>query len=522
MFGLSQAQTKRLTAIHGWSGMILGLLLYAVIFTGAVAVFEDEIEIWSRGAAHHHDGLGTRVDHYFRVNARDVDRTFYEDVLITRTADGNFRYLFHADEPDPETGRIVARGVQLIVSPDDKQVLDRWEGKLSDLEPDPGSALRRFLVDIHVQLYVPRPWGLLLTGILGLAMMAAAVSGIMIHKHLIRDAFLAARSSARLVGVRDLHVLAGTWGLPFAFLLAFTGAFFSFAISIGIPAMTLVAFGGDMQLAEETVLGIETTPDLTQAPVASLDYIIHDALDRRSGTVRNIQITNYDSVSSKVILRMSPDERGLAPVLLEYDGESRKFEGIKPSLGLTPSVADSVIGLIGPLHFGDFGGLASKTVWFGLGLAMSWVTASGLLLWVKRREDSALWRGFGRWVDIFVWGLPVAMLGSAVTYFLSMPAGDPHWWTPFGFLLASIYVVGVGLFDKNPTAQLRIATAAILVALPVLRHLTNGTSWSEAILAGAIGIIVLDILLIIGGVVILRRSGYLKSWRPSSERAPAE
>ena len=35
---LSQGQLKRLTAIHGWSAVILGLLLYAVIATGAVAM----------------------------------------------------------------------------------------------------------------------------------------------------------------------------------------------------------------------------------------------------------------------------------------------------------------------------------------------------------------------------------------------------------------------------------------------------------------------------------------------------
>ena len=36
MFDLTQAQTKRLTAVHGWSAIILGLLLYAVIVTGCL------------------------------------------------------------------------------------------------------------------------------------------------------------------------------------------------------------------------------------------------------------------------------------------------------------------------------------------------------------------------------------------------------------------------------------------------------------------------------------------------------
>ena len=40
MIELSQARTKRLTAIHGWSAVLLGLLLYAVVATGAVAVLD--------------------------------------------------------------------------------------------------------------------------------------------------------------------------------------------------------------------------------------------------------------------------------------------------------------------------------------------------------------------------------------------------------------------------------------------------------------------------------------------------
>lgn len=33
---LTKAQTQRLIAIHGWSGAVLGLLLYVVLLTGRV------------------------------------------------------------------------------------------------------------------------------------------------------------------------------------------------------------------------------------------------------------------------------------------------------------------------------------------------------------------------------------------------------------------------------------------------------------------------------------------------------
>ena len=47
MLKLARRDTKTLLAVHGWSGILLGLLLYAVICTGMAAVFAAEINDWS-------------------------------------------------------------------------------------------------------------------------------------------------------------------------------------------------------------------------------------------------------------------------------------------------------------------------------------------------------------------------------------------------------------------------------------------------------------------------------------------
>ena len=49
---LGQIELKRMTAIHGWSAVILGLLLSVVVATGAVAVFAEEIGRGSAGGLH--------------------------------------------------------------------------------------------------------------------------------------------------------------------------------------------------------------------------------------------------------------------------------------------------------------------------------------------------------------------------------------------------------------------------------------------------------------------------------------
>ena len=47
MFALSKDRNEALLALHGWSAVFLGLLLYWVILTGSLVVFADEINAWA-------------------------------------------------------------------------------------------------------------------------------------------------------------------------------------------------------------------------------------------------------------------------------------------------------------------------------------------------------------------------------------------------------------------------------------------------------------------------------------------
>ena len=79
MFNISQVQAKRLTAVHGWSAVVLGLLLYAVIATGAVAVFAAEIGRWSVGGVRELAPLDEKIGAGIRKLAAQVDPEFLHD-----------------------------------------------------------------------------------------------------------------------------------------------------------------------------------------------------------------------------------------------------------------------------------------------------------------------------------------------------------------------------------------------------------------------------------------------------------
>jgi uncharacterized iron-regulated membrane protein len=512
---LSQAQVKRLTAIHGWSAVVLGLLLYAVIATGAVAVFSAEIGRWAAGGVRVAAPLDGPVDGHVRRLAREVNPEYLHDVGIWTGEAQDLFVFFHTHATNPETGEPDDLGTMFRVEAATGAVLDRHDGFIWQ-EPDAweSSALRRFLVDLHVRLYLPDPWGLIVTGILGLMMMAAVVSGVLMHRHVIRDLFVAERPGGRLVSVRDRHVLSGSWSIPFGFLLAFTGSFFSFASTIAFPLVAAVAFGGDQEAMERTLFEAPVAEDATPRPLASLDYILADSRTRAPGPVSYVGISDYGRADARVHVWHDPAAGGMIWPVNLYDGPSRAFLGPRPQVGNTPSAGATLYGLMAPLHFGHFAGIASKAVWGALGVATCFVILSGFRLWVRRRADDPRWRRFGRAVQIVGYGLPIGMLASACGAFLSRPAGDPFFWTPWSFVLGAAAVVAVGLRARDDdrlgrTCQ-RIA-GALCLGLPVLRLATGGMDWAEALLASQADILSVDVLLVVAGVSL---------WWHAGRRAP--
>lgn len=526
MIQLSQPRMKRMTAIHGWSGVVLGLLLYAVVATGAVAVFAPEIGRWSVGGARQSDPLQGQVDAEINRLAKIVDPAFLDDIGIWSGEGNDLFAFFHTTRVNPKDGHDDDFGTMFRLDPTTGALLDRHDGFIWD-QPSAyeTSALRRFFIDLHVQLYLPNPWGLILTGILGLMMMVAVISGVLIHRHLIRDLFVAERPGGRLVSVRDRHVLSGAWSLPFAFLLAFTGSFFSFAGTIGFPLVALVAFQGDEKAMTETLYEPPVPVNATPAALASLDYIIADSTARaQNAPPTYIDIQRFGRTDARVQVWHEASGGGMSPVRNDFDGPTRAFLGRGTTLGTHPSVGSTVYGLMGPLHFGNFAGLASQAVWGALGVAMCFVILSGFRLWVRKRADQALWRGFGRAVVITGYGLPLGMVTAAYGFFITRPAGDPFFWTPWSFVLGAALAILLGLRIPDTTRlgivfQRLLGTACL--PLPMLRLATGGMTWADALLLRQLDVLTVDLLLLIAGASlwVFARPG---SRRPDPTRARLE
>jgi uncharacterized iron-regulated membrane protein len=504
MIPLSQPQLKRMTAIHGWSAIVLGLLLYAVVTTGAVAVFAPEIGRWSAGSARQHPALEGEIDPLIRDLAARVDPEFREDIGMWSGEGEDLVVTFTTHRINPDTNELADFGSVFRVASGTGEILSRQDGFIWE---DPAgweeSALRRFLIDLHVQLYLPNPWGLILTGVLGLMMMAAVVTGFLMHKHLIRDLFVAERPGRRLVSARDRHVLASSWSLPFAFVLAFTGSFFSFASSVGFPMLAQVAFNGDAEAMSHALFEAPVPEDARPVPTASLDAILSDSSARTEDAPADfVSIHHFGRADARVTVWHAPDNGEMLWTANEYDGPRRMFLGEKPTVGSGPSLGGTLYGWMRPLHFGDFAGFFSQVIWGALGVAMCFVILSGIRLWLRKKPPTPLWRGFGRATQIVGYGLPVGMLASAYVFFLARPAGDPFFWTPLGFCLGAAVAIVIGLviedIDRLGQSFQRLL-AGLCLLLPVARLATGGLTWAEALMRGQLDVLSVDLSLLVAG-----------------------
>lgn len=501
MIHLPKDETKAMVAVHGWSGILLGLLLYAVVLTGTAAVFAEEIGIWSAGHVTPQSAFDRPMADTIRSLGARTPAKYHEGVDLFEVGDHDLGVFFHRHEM--KGGDLISRGIFYVVGKNGRVTHTQAGTNEEVFGPRNDNALSAFLVDTHVRLHVPNPWGLLLTGIVGLSMLVAAISGLLIHRHLFKDIFTLRRKASPVLVNRDKHSVAGTWSLPFAFILAFTGSFFSFFGTIGVPIVAMAAFGGDIQVLNEAVFGNPGKPDPRPAAIGNFDRITKDAIVRAGAIPTFISIENFGRADAKVTTFHPPKSGGLAPMSLLYDGSTARFEQVKPLIGPKPSAGGTLAAIMSPLHFGNFAGLVSKAIWFGLGFAMCYVTYTGLRLWLVRREEGV--RSLG-WLDrllvIIGLGLPLALLASTVSFLVAMPLGSATYWTPAGFLIASAAVIVAGFLWPTSAGYARVlqmATAAAMLVLAPLRLLTGGPGWATAMAAGQPIIVALDLAFLLTG-----------------------
>lgn len=352
--------------LHGWAGLLLGWLLFAMFVTGTSAVFQEETTRWMTPEV----------------------RTFAPDRIagFENAAAWITRKVPDAPEVTIVSSGKRAAGLELYWANGPKAPVDaprqaRLDGagrEVSARDTRGGFFLYRFHFDLH---YMPVMWARYLVGIAAMAMLIAILSGIVTHKKIIADFFLMRLGRGQRSWL-DAHNVSSVLFLPFVLMITYTGL-----VSLGVTYMpwAVAANFADQSKYFESAFYYPLPPArIGPAPQAPLRPIIV-AAERRLGTPAGaVRILNPGDRTARVIVSGAPDGGMRARVSsLTFDGtNARLLSAFRPT-GAASATESVMIGL----HAGRYAWPVLRWLYFASGLAGCVMVASGLVLWaVKRRS----------------------------------------------------------------------------------------------------------------------------------------
>jgi len=512
---MDRDRTKRIYDLHSWSGILCGLFVYFVSFTGVVALFGDEIKSWEN------------PDYRFEVPATQVPLQPLIDELTSEASkrgtfeDFNFR-LPTAGEPAIQ-GRLFGRTAE----GGERFELQRiWHPETGEVIPDRGLGLSFWLIDIHRKLMLPNTIGRTLVGIAGVMLMLSIITGILIHKKILKELFTWRLDRSIRLRWQDSHKAIGVWGLPFHFMIALTGAFLGLVV-VMVPITGFLAFKGDTAAIVEAVRGPHLDATGVDAPMSSLDVARRSAEDLAGGPAAIVLVSHWGDETARYTFLFAESDKLIRYSQVVVDGVSGTV--VAKRLTEREGLASRVSAAITPLHYATFGGLWVKLLYALLGIGLCIVIATGMMLWLERRLHGYAGHSQGQQgyvvLSRFVVGgtSGLALATVAVFYADKLMTVTPDtrlFWTGTVYFAAWVVTVFYALIRSNSYAanrELLMATAVGLLALPALNNAIMSAAGTFA--PGNWHSIGVDVAGVVIGLVTLVSSFMLPVRRSQMRRA---
>lgn len=351
---------------HQWLGLGAGVFLVIIGFSGAVAVFKEEID-WlvtpalrvsaaTSPASAEPDALVASLHRAYPTARVEVlhlsSRTGYAHRAYVKLPEGG-REVFL----DPATGAV--RG-------------DRATGAGYT------TTLQNFIRQFHVRLLLGA-WGRVFVGFFGVVLALSCLTGLWIYRGWLKHAFrLRWRGASARTRWSDVHKIVGLWSLVFNLVIGGTGA-----------VLGLENLAGNIR---RQWLGrpAESPLPRTTAPGAMLPA--GELATRAQAAFPDLRV-------QALIFPTKPGQpfmvRGNTPARLV--ARNMNYVALDPASGAVLAQADGRAArgwerlylTFDPLHFGTFGGYWTKIPWFILGLTPGVLSLSGFWLWWRRRSLAA-------------------------------------------------------------------------------------------------------------------------------------
>ncbi|MEL7025312.1 MAG: PepSY-associated TM helix domain-containing protein [Pseudomonadota bacterium] len=429
---------QRLYELHAWTGFHLAVVMFVVLFTGTFATISNELD-WL-------------VQDDMRVTPGD------EEVSMEVMLDAVRDYAPSATILGIQKmmGDRFAYRVTVFDDNATQQFIhvDQWTGEVTGQTPY--FTLQRLFRDFHRYLYLPKVIGLTIVCSMGVILLISLYTGLKTSRNW-RTLMTRIRTNKGMrVFIGDAHKSAGLWSVWFIVLMIVTGLWY-YAEFLGKnfepPVPNALRDRGAIPKDVFFAPSVEDITDIAQEAFPELEI---SAVTFSSFAGSSIRVMGS---AGNPIVRQRANAVYLDPTTLEVLHVRRASE--LPTVQWLNQIAD-------PLHFGDFGGLTLKLVYFVFGLFMTGLSASGVWLTMRRLKRLGVSR-----LQIGV--LPVILISvlfASLTYSISkLPilAGlrpAPYVWYIVGLFLAGGAILCSARlyqrFKRGPIWRIRNVTLAVL------------------------------------------------------------
>ncbi|MFT4055637.1 MAG: PepSY-associated TM helix domain-containing protein [Novosphingobium sp.] len=482
--------------LHTWAGLVLGWVLFFVFVTGTLSYVRFEIDRWMMPEKPMVSPAGTARDTVPRALSylaeHGADAQSWTIILPRRRTYEEIVVWWSPRSPGGERGSASLNAETGL--PDTAKVRDTGGGG--------------HFFEMHYSLhYIPYETAIRIVGLCAMAMLAALITGIVVHKKIFRD-FFTFRPGKGQRSWLDAHNLLGVAALPFHVMICWSGlVLFLFTY---MPAAPALIHGDNGERVMEESFPSFFPGALLMAPASATAPIspMIETFERRRpmDMLGSVTVNAPGQTNAEVILRPMGHEQ----VSLEHD--SMTFSGAtgallrdaRPALSTAAQTHDMLLGL----HMGDFAGPVLRAFYVLAGFASSAMIATGLVLWTaKRRQKQAAHLGF-RLVEALnigtIAGLPIAI----AAYFwanrllpLNM-ADREHWEVHVMFLAwAAMLIWPIWRSPRWAWFELLGLAALAFGLLPVLNALTTDRHLAATIPAGDWVLAGFDLIALVVGIV---------------------
>lgn len=377
---------------HRWAGLAIAFFLVIAGTTGALLPFYEPLDRFVAGDFHQASvgptldplrlharaerlsgGIATRLPLHFEPGAASVFS------IVPRP--GHPPLGFDEIALDPVTGAETGRRTWGAIT----------EGTVN---------LMPFVYRLHYSLALDS-WGSWILGIAGLVWTLDCFVGFYLTLPAARRGWLgrwrkawAIRATSAPKLEFDLHRASGLWLWPVLLLFAWSSVGFNLE-PVFSPVMTAVLGDADSRAAPPPLTAPRVSPRLGWREALARARRLTAAAERQRGfVVTREMFLNYDATSGAYIHGFRSDRdvtEKFAGARLWFDGDTGAMHALKLPTGehRRTTVETWLFGL----HMAAIGGLPVRIVVSVIGVAVTALAVTGILIWLRRRRARG-WRAF--------------------------------------------------------------------------------------------------------------------------------